>query len=86
MNRGAFLGAMLAGMAFGGVIANVTPAQKAVYERAIAPTVVTRKQFWGGGAGGRRGDGRPGWTVAEGKRRATKRRNRLRHKARRGHG
>lgn len=83
MNRGAFLGAVLAGMAFGGFVANLTPAQKAISERAIAPTAVTRKQFWGGGAGGRKRRGaRPGWSVAEGKRRACKSRNRLRHKAR----
>lgn len=68
----------------GGLTAVNTAPAKAVVERvALAPETV-RKRHSGGRPGAvRPRGGRPGFTVAEGKRRARKRRNQIRHKARR---
>lgn len=77
----AILGLLVAA-AMPGLAAMPSASAKAVIQREVASVVANRKQTWNGGRNRRGRGGREGWTVAEGQRRAIKRRNQLRHKAR----
>lgn len=67
----------------GGCTAINTVPPKAVVERlALAPETARKRDMAGSRGAARHRGRRPGWSVAEGKRRARRRRNQLRHKAR----
>lgn len=81
MKRAALIGLLAACFAQGAAVLPAGSAKALVTRSAVTAPEAQRKSRGRSGSGSRRG-GREGWSVAEGQRRATKRRNRLRHKAR----
>lgn len=84
MRRSALIGALLAATLPWATLVAPSLSSKAFIERAISPMPSAERKRSSGKWSGhcRRSSNAPGWSVPEGKRRATKRRNQLRHKAR----